>query len=124
VTGYQTRDLRPRLGKQKKKMLSAEKKGLAAQEKSRISRQSVGAHNIPGENKYDARASKQNRRFFGAEGKALKLSAKTKKIKAKNVSLTPKIRVAALGAGGAALVGSEIARQHRVQKNDWWSDSN
>lgn len=124
VTGYQTRKLRPRLGKQKKKMLSAEKKGLAAQEKSAESLRSVGAHHIPGENKYDAKAAKQTKRFFGAEGKAMKLTKKIKNIKANNVSLTPKIRVAALGAGGAALVGSEIARQHRVQKNDWWSDSN
>jgi hypothetical protein len=115
VNQYRLRGVRAGLSTQKKKMKEAEKKATSAQKKA-------AKQSVPGQGKYDIAARKQTKKFYGASNKAMKLVKTGKKMK--DALPTAKVRAIALGVGGVSLAGSEIARQNRVQKNDWWSDSN
>jgi hypothetical protein len=135
---YQMRPINAKMKKQRKARQKAGDKSIRAELERNSYR--AGRHNlfnraeygdghaidanIEGAERAGQKATKQTKRFYVAEKKIARLVRRGEKIKSEGKLLTPKIRVAALGLGGAGLVGSEVARQHRIQKDDWWSDSN
>jgi hypothetical protein len=73
--------------------------------------------NAAGAKKYSNKVVREAGKYYRA-GENIKRLA-DKKVMVKTTAV-PKVRAAALGVGAASLAASEVARQHKVQKDGWW----